>query len=374
MIRVETRRNGTLTGPVTDWQRIVWREEQNTVTGGTITLPQSSPALAELLTASASADIVGLLITDDDLIHPTNVYQVPCYVVEERATGSDGLITIPFRLDIGLINEVPAFPNPDDPDDPWASTAYWEATAALESITASFLLGQVGASAAPTWQRFDSVVLSYVSPGPSTTYKARMEPCLDYIKTKVAGLATLHCLIVDGVGMRVWVRGIEDRPNVVFSSGLNTLTDFTWANTMPAATVIYAGGAGEGATRELATATLSTDLWARKRGLFIDRGASTGADLQAAADEAAQWSGPTLELAATETYGTRYHADFMLGDTVRAEVAGVRYTLPVTAVDTTAERGQTTRRVTLGQPRMDGREVAALRRALITTYGLQENP
>jgi hypothetical protein len=36
VIKVETRRNGVLTGPVNDWQRLVWRQQVNTVTGGTI--------------------------------------------------------------------------------------------------------------------------------------------------------------------------------------------------------------------------------------------------------------------------------------------------------------------------------------------------
>ena len=374
MIRVETRRNGILTGAIADWQRLVWREEQNTVTGGTITLPQSSPALAELLTASATADVVGILITDDELVHPTDTYQVPAYVTEEVAIGADGLITIPFRLDLGLINEVPAFPQPTTPEPPWPAFAYWEVTASLEQVTAYFLQSQVGIGADPGWQRFDSIVLSYISPGPTTTYKARMEPCLDYVKAKAAGLATVHTLIVPGVGMRAWVRGVEDKPNVVFSYDLNTMVDFTWRNSVPPANEIYAGGVGEGTARELARSSMDTTLWARKRGLFIDRGSSTGTDLQAAAVEAAQWDGPTLELVATETVGTRYHTDFQLGDRVQAEVAGQRYTLPVTAVDTTAERGQVSRKITLGQPRLDGREVAALRRALITTYGLQENP
>ena len=108
MIRVETRRNGELTGVVTDWQRIVWREEVNTPTGGTITLPQSSTALAELLTASATTDIIGILITDDEMASDVGTYQVPAYVTEESLTGADGLVTIPFKLDTALINEVPA--------------------------------------------------------------------------------------------------------------------------------------------------------------------------------------------------------------------------------------------------------------------------
>jgi len=374
MIRVETRRNGTLTGVVTDWQRLVWREEQNTPTGGTLTLPQSSTALAELLTASASTDIVGILITDDELVNPATTYQVPCYVVEEALNGADGLVTIPFRLDTAILNEVPAFPDPSAPEDPWSTDAHWEATAALESVTASFVTAQAGSGAAPDWQRFDSVVMSYISPGPSTTYKARMEPCLDYIKAKVQGLATLHALIVDGVGMRLWVRGIEDKPDAIFAANLNTLVDYQWRNTMPAANVFYGGGAGEGTTRELAIAATPGTLWPRKRGLFIDRGASTGTDLTVATTEAAVWEGPSLELVATEGIGTRYHTDWQLGDTVRAEIAGTRYTLPATAVDTTAEGVNVTRKITLGQPRLDGREALALQRYMIRTYGLQENP
>jgi len=373
MIRVETRRNGTLTGLVADWERLVWREQVNTVTGGTITLPQSSPALAELLTASTTTDIVGLVITDDDLVSGVGVWQLPVYVTEENLTASEDTVTIPFRVDTALLNDNPAFPDPTQPANPLAAATYWTQTGPLELTTAQFVKAQAGEDATTSWRRFDETVYSYITPGPTVTYKARMQPCLDYINQVAQGLAVVNVRMVAGVGMRCHIRGIEDKPNVVFSRDLNTLTNYTWRNAQPAASTIYAGGTGTGTGRDLAIGTVASPLWPRKRGLFIDRGGSTGTDLQAAANQAAAWAGPTLELVATDTTGVRYWVDWQLGDTVRADIRGTRFTLPVTAIDAEAQAGGTAaRKITLGAPRLDGRDLVEVRRAIISTYGLQE--
>ena len=374
MIKVETRRNGTLTGPVNDWQRLVWRQQVNTVTGGTITLPQSSPALDELLTASASDDIGGLVISDDELVSGVGVWHLPVHVVEENLTAKDGTVTIPFRLDSALLNDNPAFPDPTNPTDPFGAAATWAATGELGLTTYQFVKAQAGQDATAPWRRFDEVVYSFIAPGPTVTYAARMQPCLDYIAAIAQGLTVINVYLRPGGIMRCHVRGIEDKPNVVFSQDLNTLVDYTWRNTMPPATDYYAGGTGTGTGRDLAIGTLDSTLWPRKRGLFIDRASSTGTDLQAAADQAAVWAGPTLELVATDGIGSRFWTDWQLGDTVRADVAGTRYVLPATAIDTEATQTTVSRRITLGAPRLDGRDAVDVRRSIISTFGLQENP
>lgn len=363
MIQVDTRVGANLVDPVPDYQRLVWAEQVNTVTGGQITLPRSSPALATLLGASATSATVGLLITDE------NGWRTSCHVTAEKVTATERSVIIPFRTDTALINEVPAFPNPADPANPWGTTAYWTYTGAAVTVVADFIATHGGPGSHPDWRRFDAVVTS--GTGPTVTFKARMEPSLDYIAARTRGAAIVSAYLAGGQAV-VGVRAQVDRPDVVFSADLNTLDDFVWTNTMPAANTIYAGGTGVGTARAIAVASTATALWPRKRGVFIDRGNSTGADLAQAAADAAAWPGPTLQITATDTPGTAYGADWQLGDTVRADVLGTRHTLPVTGVTTTASPGRVARSIVLGAPTFDATETLALKREFITRYGLQE--
>jgi len=365
VIQVDTRVGAALVDPVPDYQRLVWAEQANTVTGGTITLPRSSPAVATLLTASTTADVVGLHLTDE------HGWRTSCHVTAETLAGTDRAVTIPFRPDTALLNEIPAFPNPATPATPWATASHWVYNGPAVTAVADFIQTHGGPTSHPDWRRFD--VVATTGTGAAISFRARMEPGLDAIAAHARGHATVTTYLDTGQAV-VAVRAPVDRPNVVFSVDLNTVVDYTFTNTMPAANIIYAGGPGEGTTREIVTAATATTLWPRKRGVFIDRAGSTGAALTGAATDAAVWPGPTLTIDATDTPGMAHGVDWVLGDTVRADILGTRFTLPVTGVTTTATPGRVTRRVTLGAPDLAANDTLALKREFITRYGFQEYP
>lgn len=367
MIRVEGRVGGDLTGQITDWAALSWAEEVNTVTGGSITLPADSAGMDHVRLAPTSTAPVGFVFTDTNTGH-----QVPVYIVEE-VDSSAGDVTIPFQLDAALLNDVPAFPAPADPTDPWAADSHWVRTGDAVGETAQFVLVHGGQFSHPDYQFFDRVTAT-ADIGVDVTYRARMQPCLDVIRETVAGLSIVQGLI-ENHEMRLFVRARETRPEAVFSPDLHTIDEWEWRNRMPAGNTFYAGGGGEGTARELAVAELATTLWPRRRGRFIDRRQSSGADLQRAADEAAVWDGPTLRVVGVDSPALTYGLDYLLGDVVTVEVRGAEYALPVTAVDTTVdEDGIPVRSVQLGASLPDGRPDVELARSILRTFGLKETP
>ena len=364
-LQVHTRRGGVITGPVPEFERLTFAEQQNTPTGGTIVLPAWSPALAHLLTASTDPEVVGLVVTD-----PITGRVTPLHVVEEKFTGLGDKVTVKLAVDTALLNEIPAFPDPATPATPWAVNSHWTATGTAVTTTALFLATHGGPSSHADYQRF--ALVAETGAGGTVAYRARMQPSLDVIRETVAGQATVEATITDTKAMALEVRAPIDRPNVVFSAELHTMTDWEYANRMPPANVFYGGGEGEGTLREIATAELPPGLWSRKRGVFLDR-SSTGADLQGEVDKEATWPGPSLTINAVDRGGLMYGRDWLIGDTVRADIGSTRLTLPVAAVTTTVTSASTSRAVTLGTPNLAARPDLDLKRALFSRFGLTEH-
>lgn len=365
-LTIEQRIGSDRVGPVKDWAKVEWLEQVNTPTGGTITLPSGSTSVEFLNLAALSADVVGLLITDDETGH-----QVPVYVVEEVA-GSGATVNIPFLLDVALFNEVPAFPDPATPLDPWATAPLWTATGDAVSATGLFLVSHGGPGSHADYRRFESITQG-ASAGVTVSYSARMGPSLDVVRETVSGAAIVSARLEDGLH-RAFIRGPADRPDALFSPDLHTVTDWEFRNKMPAANTFFGGGAGEGTAREIAIAATSTAEWPRRRGRFLDRGTLSGAELSTAAIEAAAWEGPTLTATVIETAGLYFGTDFLLGDTVRAQIAGREFALPVTTVKTTATQAGVDRKVALGAPVLDTRPDLQLHRMMLRNYGFEVNP
>lgn len=367
MMSVQTRRGGIATGPIPDFESVTWVEHVNTVTGGTITLPERSRSLRHLLSASTDVEPVGILIAD-----PDTGRHVAGYMTEEEITGEGGSLSLPFRLDIGLINDVPAFPDPATPDTPWAVNSHWTRTDTAVACATIFLNSHSGPASHPDYRRFTQV--SGQGSGPTVTFRARMEPSLEYIAEKVAGQAIIDTVITDQQTMVLEVRDPVARPNVVFSSELHTMHEWAYTNRQPAHNRWIAGGSGEGTARLVATSALPPTFWPRARATFLDRRQSDQAATQAAADDAATWDGPTVSIVATDGPTARYNRDFLLGDLVNVDIAGARLQLPATAVATTIDQAGVTRQITLGSANIAGRPDLDLRTALLRRFGLMEQP
>ena len=362
---VERRVGAETVGQVTDYTAIRWAEEVNTATGGTITLPAGSETLEHMRLARSSTDPVGLLITDQDSGH-----SVPVYFAEVVRSSAPS-VTAQFRLDLAMLNEVPAFPDPSDPAAAWSTVSHWERTGDAVTETAQYLLVHGGQFSHPDYRHFESVT-NAAAAGVTITFRARMQPSLDFLRGALAGAAIIQARIEDGV-TRLFVRAPIDRPEVVFSPELHTLDDWVLRDRMPPANVAFGAGAGEGTARVQATVSATGSSWPRKRGVFVDRANMTAAELQLAAAEALAWAGPTMVATAHDSAAQSYGVDFQLGDTVRVEVEGDEFTLPVTSVETEATAdGEPTRKIQLGEAPVDDRPDLELHRHLLRRYGLQE--
>lgn len=361
---VELREGGSTRGEVTDYTALSWAEELNTITGGTITLPRESEAVEFLNLAAVSADPVGLLITDQETGH-----QVPVFTVEEVDSSADE-VSVPFVLDLGMLAEVPAFPDPANPTNPWGAVSHWVRTGDVVDETVQFILVHGGPFSHVDFRHFDAVT-STGTAGVSVDWYARMQPSLDVIRETVGGGAACEARIENGE-MVMHVRGTVSRPEVVFSVESHTISEWRWRNRMPQANRFYAGGTGEGAAREIASAVSGSPLWPRARGAFLDQRNLSGADLQRAAANAAEWPGPTLEAVLAGDAVNAYGSDYLLGDMVTVEVRDAEYQLPVTAVDTSIEDEQVARKITVGAALLDARPDLQLARAMLRAFGLRE--
>ncbi len=363
-LTVELRRGGARVGAVTDWTALRWLEEANTVTGGTITVPADSELIEFARLAPESVDPVGVLITDDVTGHA-----VPAHFAEQ-VDSSAAEISLPFVLDVGLLNEVPAFPDPATPGDPWAVNPFWVGTGPAATITADFIASHGGPGSHPDYQIFDQVVAA--GAGTPVSYRARMQPSLDVIRDTVAGAAVLQASIDDGM-MVLTVRAPTVRPDVVFSPGLHTLLDWEIRDRMPSANDGFGGGPGEGTSREAVRVSLPSGRWPRRRGVFVDRESLTGQDLLGAVTAALSHDGPTMVATAQDNASLSYGTDYQLGDTVKAQVAGREFLLPVTSVETSvAAGGGPVRTVQLGEASVEARPDLQLRRTLFRRFGFEE--
>jgi hypothetical protein len=238
-----------------------------------------------------------------------------------------------------------AFPNPAT-EPPWPTFAHDVRTGRASSVLAGYISANIGPTALPArrWPRLevdDAVV------GPTMPFSARLQP-LDELAKRIAGDAGLRVRVVVEFdrAVTVTVDTPRDRSETVVFSDQGDLANVKMRRTPLSVSWALAGGQGEGTARAFAVApTVGSPTGAARRETFSDQSSMTqAAELSLAAqaavrDGAATW---TIDADVTDAIlsAWRYGRDFSIGDLIRIEVAGVRYTVPIVSAsfDLTHER------------------------------------
>ena len=190
-----------------------------------------------------------------------------------------------------------------------------------------------------------AIVVADVS-GAMTSQSARLQTPLDKFVARLCGDGGITCkLSLDDTGaIHVTLRNATDRQATVVLSDRGDLTKITTINTPASATYVIAGVQGDLTARTFATAD-SGATGADRREVFSDQSALTEPSaVQHAADATLALAAASMTIRADiseiAAERLRYLTDYDVGDIITAEIAGIRYPMPVSAVtfDVTPER------------------------------------